>query len=285
MSKQYGSFRALQKGYSQCVIACVRFPCVHNWALPMKTFASIVERLKALAKGGKASSRAVVMERPQIDNAQVVAMIRKTELFANLPEEKLTAMAGLMEPVSVRSASKVIQQGDEGDYYYVLFKGSARVTRLPSGESEPEVLAELAEGTAFGEEALISNAKRNATVTMRTDGTVLKISKSDFNDNIREPLLTWASPAEAQREVRNGAKWLDIREGGGETSSRLSGAIICPIDKLREMMSELNRDGSYYCYCQNGRLSATAAFLLGQQGFKVAVMRGGLRGLERAGLI
>ena len=187
--------------------------------------------------------------------------------------------------VAVSSGDVLIKQGDEGDFYYLLVEGLAKVVRKGDDDDEAQLVAELDEPKGFGEEALISNAKRNATVKMSADGTVLRISKTDFNDNVREPLLTWASPSDAQRAVRDGAKWLDVREESGESTSRLSGAIMCPMDKLREMMSDLDRSTSYFCYCQNGRLSATAAFLLGQQGFKVAVMRGGLRGLERAGLI
>jgi CRP-like cAMP-binding protein len=43
-------------------------------------------------------------------------------------------------------------------------------------------LAELKEGDAFGEEALVADTVRNATVVMKTDGMLLRLSKQDFNE-------------------------------------------------------------------------------------------------------
>jgi len=36
-----------------------------------------------------------------------------------------------------------------------------------------------------------------------------------------------------------------------------------------------------FCYCRNGRLSATAAFRMCQHGFQAGVLQGGIRSLQR----
>ncbi len=46
-------------------------------------------------------------------------------------------------------------------------------------------------GDAFGEEALLSDAKRNANVTMETNGALMRLSKDDFNELLKEPMLSW----------------------------------------------------------------------------------------------
>ncbi len=51
-------------------------------------------------------------------------------------------------------------------------------------------LAELGVGDTFGEEALISEAKRNATVSMLTDGVLMRLNKQDFRDLMNEPLVS-----------------------------------------------------------------------------------------------
>ena len=48
---------------------------------------------------------------------------------------------------------------------------------------------------------------------------------------------------------------------------------------------QIDKAKEYVAYCDNGRQSSTAAFLLVQSGFKVEVMRGGLKGLKRAGIL
>ena len=46
-------------------------------------------------------------------------------------------------------------------------------------------LAELGGGESFGEEALISDAKRNATITMGRDGALGRLGKDDFEELLR----------------------------------------------------------------------------------------------------
>ena len=61
------------------------------------------------------------------------------------------------------------------------------MTRKVGGVEMP--LAELKAGDAFGEEALIVEGVRNATVTMKSDGVLLRLNKEDFIELLREPLL------------------------------------------------------------------------------------------------
>jgi NADH:ubiquinone reductase (H+-translocating) len=85
----------------------------------------------------------------------------------------------------------VFNQGDVGDYVYLLRQGECEVLR------EGQLLAVLAAGDTFGEMALLSDSTRNATVRARTDMDVLLISKHDFQ------LLKTSVPAfgEAFNEV------------------------------------------------------------------------------------
>ena len=210
--------------------------------------------------------------------------IRQTELFRDIPAENLDQAFGHMDTVEVREGDAVVREGEEGDYYYLLVQGAAKVTRRVQPDDSPQVVAELAGPAGFGEEALISNAKRNATVTMATSGTLMRLSKDAFNDFVKEPLVTWMSPKEAQDKVTKGAKWIDVRETGEAQQAHLHGSLSIPMAELRNRMSDLDKATFYVCYCQNGRLSSTAAFLLRQRGFTVGVLRGGVQSLQRAGV-
>lgn len=219
----------------------------------------------------------------QVDKSVLLDKIRQSDLFKDIPAENLEEMFSHMETVQMRSGDAVIREGDEGDFYYLLVGGTARVTRRPHKGSSPEVVAELTEPTGFGEEALISNAKRNATVTMTSPGTVMRLSKDAFNDYVKEPMVTWYASIEAQDKVAKGAKWIDVRDPDEARQAHLHGAVFIPMEELRDRVSELNKDTLYICYCRNGRLSSTAAFLLRQRGYNVGVLRGGLQSLKHAG--
>lgn len=209
------------------------------------------------------------------ERAELVRKICTTELFTGFSEEMVTKLLDIMEQVSVKAGDVVVSQGEEGDYYYLLARGTASVIQRSSSESQQRVIAEIVAPAGIGEDALISNAKRNATVMMNTNGVVLKLSKEDFNTHVRNPILKWVSPSEALKLLAEGAKWLDVREQGKKIET-LQGAISIPFSEIRTRMSELDRETFYLCYCDNGRLSATAAFLMSQHGLKAGVLRGGL---------
>jgi rhodanese-related sulfurtransferase len=174
----------------------------------------------------------------------------------------------------------VIREGDEGDYYYVVESGRFQVERLVGGAKV--VLAELKSGDAFGEEALVSEAKRNASVISLGDGEVLRLDRKHFNDLLREPLLRRVAFEEAAEKVRRGALWLDVRYPSEYQYDKLPGAINVPLAEVRNMFAVLDRSKEYVAYCQSGRRSAAAAFLFAQRGFKVWLLEGGLRTVEKS---
>lgn len=196
--------------------------------------------------------------------------ILKSLPFKNIPAANVRHLLQRMEAVPVGKGEVVVRQGEPGDYYYLIHEGQAKVTRQVE-------LAELGEGASFGEEALVTEAPRNATVTMMSDGTVMRLSKDDFNELLKEPLLSWVSPTEARDLVNQGALWLDVRHAREFSYYRLPNAINLPLHELRQRLDELNRNTRYICYCKTGRRSSAAAFVLGQAGFEVRVLRGGLQ--------
>ena len=145
-------------------------------------------------------------------------------------------------------------------------------------------LAELKSGDAFGEEALVSEAKRNATVTMISDGTLLRLAKQKFIELLKEPLLHRISISEARQRVAAGAQWIDVRYPSEYQYDKLPGAINIPLAEIRDAFDLLDKSREYLVYCQSGRRSSAATFLLAQRGYKAYLLRGGLWGsAERRG--
>ncbi len=204
------------------------------------------------------------------DGRNWIRRMRHIMAFKNMPAANIKTLLHRMETISVAKDDVIIEQGGPGDYYYVLTEGEALVTRTIE-------LAELAAGASFGEEALLSGAKRNASVTMTTTGQLMRLAKSDFNELLKEPLLDRVIPDEALVRVAKGATWLDVRHVTEFNHSHLPKAINIPLHELRLRMKELDKKKEYICYCGTGRRSSAAAFLLIQNSFKVVVLIGGVQ--------
>jgi len=203
--------------------------------------------------------------------------------FAQLPSAHIEGLLQQFKRIEVKVGEVIIREGAEGDYYYVIESGKARVERLIGGVSM--LLAELKSGDAFGEEALVSEAKRNATVTMRTAGALLRLDKKDFIELLREPLLRRVSMEEAQQKAVAGAQWIDVRYPSEFQYDQLPGAINIPLSEIRNAFGLLDQDREYVVYCQSERRSSAATFLLSQRGYRAYLLQGGLWGTggERRG--
>lgn len=202
-------------------------------------------------------------------------------IFAPLPPARIDELFRRFERRPCARGEVVIREGDEGDYYYVIESGRFQVSRTVGGAEV--VLAELKTGDAFGEEALVSEAKRNATVTALTDARLLRLDRRHFNELLREPLLRRLGYAEALDKVRRGALWLDVRYPSEYQYDKLAGAINVPLAEVRNMFAVLDRSKEYIAYCQSGRRSAAAAFLFAQRGFKVWLLEDGLKKSRESG--
>lgn len=200
----------------------------------------------------------------------------QTKAFHRIPPGNIQAIFMRMQKVQFSAGDVIIKQGDEGDYFYVITRGKCIVTRETPLNKEGIKLAELNAGDTFGEEALISHNKRNATVTMATDGAVMRLGKHDFNTLLNEPMVAWVDHAEAVRIVAAGGKWLDVRLPSEFDTFHEPGAINIPLYFIRLKLNTLSTDTTYVVCCDTGRRSSAGAFILNERGFDTRVLRGGL---------
>jgi rhodanese-related sulfurtransferase len=170
----------------------------------------------------------------------------------------------------------VIRQGEEGDFFYVIVSGRCAVSRETPLNREGIRLAELGIGETFGEEALISGAKRNATVTMLTDGVLMRLAKDDFNTLLNEPMLQWVDHEQALEIVAKGGMWLDVRLPSEYEHWHIEPSLNVPLYFIRLKIKTLDPAIPYVAVCDNGRRSSAAAYILSERGFEVHVLRGGI---------
>lgn len=195
-------------------------------------------------------------------------------VFAAFPPAHIDMLLQRFETVAVSRDEVILREGEIGDYYYLVDSGRCLVTRRVGGVDV--TLAELRTGAAFGEEALVSDAPRNATVTMKTDGVLRRLPKAAFVELLRDPLVHAVPWDEALARVAAGARWLDVRYPPEYLHDGLPGALNIPLNELRESLPALDRAREYVIYCQSGRRSAAAAFLMAQRGIGACLLAGGL---------
>lgn len=207
---------------------------------------------------------------PADEDRSWIRKMRHIMAFKNMPPANIKSLLERMETILVQEGDVIVRQGEPGDYYYVLTEGNAQVTRTIE-------LARLDAGASFGEEALVSGVTRNASVTMTSDGMLMRLSKEDFKELLKDPLLQRVSPDEAREKVNKGALWLDVRLAKEHHHSHLPKAVNIPLHELRIRLGELDKRKHYICYCSSGRRSSAAAFLLVQNGFAASVLNGGVK--------
>ncbi len=219
-------------------------------------------------------SRAIVND-PELTHR--AKLVKQVNVFHQLPLENIQAAFKRMSTIEVGAGNTVVNEGDSGDCYYVIETGTAEVWRTDPFTDETKLVAEFGPGDAFGEEALLQNALRNATVKMTSPGSLLVLQKSDFDELVQPKFLQEVEADVARDMVDQGkAKWLDCRYEMEYEESRIPNAPLIPLDRIRENTHKLDSDSTYIVYCRSGRRSKAGAFLLRERNIKALSMIGGI---------
>ena len=246
----------------------------------------LVDTMLTWAESASSDAEEVIMSGDDIitiDTSGLKNKMQHSPNFRKLPAANIDLLLEKMEPVRMNAGEIIIRQGDEGDYFYVIEQGEALVTRVVEEDENTEdsiEMAHLGEGSTFGEAALISNNPRNATVSMQTDGVLLRLNKEDFLKLMQDPMQDWVTYEQAMDKIKTGAIWIDVRNPGDFAHGHLPGAISIPMNEAHRRSQTLDTGKHYICYCQTGRRSSAAAFILSQYGLEVSVLKGGLPSIE-----
>lgn len=177
-------------------------------------------------------------------------------VMQRLRPERWQQLLRCMTRQEVQRGQDVLRYGDTGDEFLVMRSGRASV------HANGRTLSFLNPGDFFGEDALISGARRNATVTMLSDGVVMILPKSNFTE------LLLGAAVRIVREARGTRKGIRV----SVCTDPSEGMIALPIQKLRESTGSLDPQARYFL--AEGPLEERflAAFLLTQQGFDASVL-------------
>ena len=216
-------------------------------------------------------------------NTDWMTQLLQTEIFHKIPPANIQAFFQRIEPIPVQKDEVIIKQGDQGDYYYFIKSGNCRVLLNSKETGNKEIkIADINAGNSFGEEALISNEPRNATVIMNTDGSLMRLAKEDFNELLKVPVLNTIDYGSADKLVKeNKAYWLDVRLSSEYTNNNIKGSINIPLFLLRLNANKLSKEHKYIVCCDTGSRSESAAYILKERGYDSYVLDGGINGVPQ----
>ncbi len=100
-----------------------------------------------------------------------VFILKRTEVFRDLPTSVLESLAAHLEEVDLEPAEVLFRKGDLGHAMYIVVDGRLRVH---DGET---TLAELGRGAVLGEMSVLTSEERSASVTAESEAQLLRLEQ------------------------------------------------------------------------------------------------------------
>lgn len=209
-------------------------------------------------------------ERDLDEDVDWMMTVLKSNLFFKVPPLNVEQIFSRLTPQVVYAGDVVIRQGEMGEQCYFIKEGEADVTR--HSDNKRQHLATIGVGRCFGEDALVNETMRNATVMMRTDGVLMRLDKQDFYRLLKEPSVSSLAYNELEDQLAKGVVAVDVRSEEEYSEAHLPRAVNIPLNILAIKSRLLNKNNLYIFYCDTGRRSRAAAYLLSVHGYKTLAL-------------
>jgi CRP-like cAMP-binding protein len=204
------------------------------------------------------------------DDSDWMSSLLQSPLFSRLPPANIRQLFIRFKPQKVQADEVVIRQGERGDFFYVLESGSAIVL-----DTADKILAALRPGDYFGEEALVGDTTRNATIKMITPGKVMKLDKEDFRELLQEPVLRYVTVEELKTRSSDLPPYqiIDVRLPIERRVQAVPDSRNIPLNQLRNQLKNLDESVTYVVTDDSGRRCDVATHLLTQAGFDCCILK------------
>jgi membrane protein YdbS with pleckstrin-like domain len=193
--------------------------------------------------------------------------LRQVELFAELSRDDLRAVARLVKRARYPARNEICHQGELGQTAYLVESGELRALRVDAEGVEREV-ARMGPGQFFGQTSLLLGERRDATVEVVQDATLLYLNKNDFDQLLEEqPAMLKALQMRAdvaRKKLAPHFKWQDPEEVVVSCQHKHNAILVRNL-ALPCFVLLVDAIGSTYSFTQSGS--------------KLALILGGLLGL------
>lgn len=114
-----------------------------------------------------------------------VDILKGLDVFDDLPERDLTAIAKMSDAVECPSGTAVFRENDDAGKLYVLLTGKAAI-HFEVGRHQEAVVHSVAPGQAFGWSALVQPYRFTASAKCMEDSRVLAVDREGLRRLIEE---------------------------------------------------------------------------------------------------
>ncbi|KAL8610218.1 hypothetical protein ACOMHN_038913 [Nucella lapillus] len=125
--------------------------------------------------GGEAK---VVHPKSDIQRQRLADVVKNILLFRSLDQEQMQEVLDAMFEKSVNPGEHIIDQGDDGDNFYVIDSGTYDI--YVDIDGQPKLVGNYDNSGFFGELALMYNMPRAATIIASSPGTIWALDRTTF---------------------------------------------------------------------------------------------------------
>lgn len=218
------------------------------------------------------SSDLKVVEKTEEESARIAQILKNNLFFGHLDETQIQSIQNCMFSVEKSDGDVIINQGDDGDNFFVIDNGTVEVYIDSRDTGERRLVSTLEEGASFGELALMYNAPRAASCIAKGDVRLYALDRVSFNvilmkttiakrktmsdTLLKVPVFKQLTPyeldtiADTLQEETFGDKSIICRQGDRGDRFYLieSGTAVCTIAQDNDTTAEVARlsSGSYF---------------------------------------
>ena len=189
----------------------------------------------------------------------------RSPLAANLSNTAIHQLLAALEDIEVKAGEQVVRKHTDGDYFYIVKQGQAKVLTDPQGPFSGEEV-HLVPGSYFGDEALIADTIRNAEVVMQTKGILGRLCNEHFQTLIR-PFLVSPVPDEIYKQAQR-IQIIDVRLPLETKLQPIEKSLNIPIAEFRNHIAGFQESCLYIIAPCDDRRSDLATYLMRQAGFE-----------------
>lgn len=227
----------------------------------------------AWSESGNQEGAEVADEHAEFEAAEEgdwMSSLLQSPFFNKIPPGNIRQLFLRFKSQKAAADEVIIKEGERGDYFYVLELGSAKVL-----DKQGNILAALRPGDYFGEEALVGDTTRNATVQMLTPGKLMTLEKSDFLTLLQEPVRRFITYEELTKDLepQNRYQIIDVRLPLERRFQSVPQSRNIPLSQLRKNLPDLDQSQVYVVTDDAGRRADVAAQLLNQAGYETLILQ------------
>ncbi|KAF7283027.1 hypothetical protein GWI33_001583 [Rhynchophorus ferrugineus] len=180
----FGLIRCAARKFSG-KIKKTRKRAVHSWMTVGKQWLNLVCKALSDSKVWMLDRKVFqqIMKRTGLQRLQDnINSLKSVPLLESLSNDVLTKVADVLEVEFYPAGAYIIRQGASGDTFFIISSGSVKVTQRLPGHLDEEEIRTLGRGDYFGEQALLKEDCRTASVIALNPGVeCLTLDRDSFN--------------------------------------------------------------------------------------------------------